>query len=42
MIIYLESTLNILVYSGQKELVDDLIKQGEVKQTEEGIKYLKL
>ena len=35
MIIYLESTINILISSGEKEKVEELIKSGQV--TEQGI-----
>jgi hypothetical protein len=46
MIIYLESTINLLFSSGQKIEVDNLIKNSEVKQIEiegkEPIKYLKI
>ena len=46
MIIYLESTINLLFSAGEKETVENLIQQGEVKQIEkEGqqpIKYLKI
>lgn len=42
MIIYLESTINLLISSGEKEIVEELLKVGQVKETESGIKYLKL
>ena len=41
-IIYLESTINLLISSGEKEKVEELIKSGQVKETESGIKYLKI
>ena len=41
-IIYLENTINLLVSSGEKEKVGELIKSGQVKETESGIKYLKI
>ena len=34
-IIYLESTINLLISSGEKEKVEELIKSGQV--TEQGI-----
>lgn len=42
MIIYLESTINLLISSGEKEIVEELLKGGQVKETESGIKYLKI
>ena len=42
MIICLESTINLLISSGEKEKVEELIKSGQVKETESGIKYLKV
>ena len=42
MIIYLESTVNLLISSGEKEKVEELIKSGQAKETESGIKYLKI
>ena len=42
MIIYLESTINLLISSGKKEKVEELIKSGQVKETESVIKYLKI
>ena len=42
MIIYLESTINLLISSGEEEKVEGLIKSGQVKETESGIKYLKI
>ena len=41
MLIYMESTLNILA---QKDLkgTENLVKLGEIKQTESGTKYLKI
>ena len=42
MVIYLESTINLLISSGEKEKVEELIKSGQVKETELGIKYLKV
>ena len=42
MIIYLENTINLLISSGEKEKVEELIKSGQVKETELGIKYLKV
>lgn len=38
--IYLESTLNLLAQKDGIETVNNLVKTGEIKQTEEGIKYL--
>lgn len=35
MVIYLESTINLLISSGEKEKVEELIKSGQV--TEQGI-----
>ena len=42
MVIYLEPTINFLISSGKKEIVEELIKSGQVKETESGIKYLKI
>lgn len=42
MVIYLESTVSFLISSGEKEKVEELIKSGQVRETESGIKYLKL
>ena len=42
MLIVLGSTINLLFSAGEKETVENLIQQGEVKQTESGIKYLKV
>lgn len=42
MIIYLEPTINLLISSGEKEIVEELLKAGQVKQTESGVKYLKI
>jgi hypothetical protein len=46
MLVYLESTVNLLFSRGQKIKVDNLVKNGEVKQIEiegkETIKYLKI
>lgn len=42
MIIYMEQTLNLLVSAGKKWKVDELIKQGEGKQLENGLRYLKI
>ena len=42
MIIYLENTINLLISSGEKEKVEELIKSGQVRETESGIKYLKV
>lgn len=47
MIIYLESTINLLIsFSAEnnkiKEKVEKLIQSGQVKETESGIKYLKI
>lgn len=41
-IIYLEPTINLLISSGKKEIVEELLKVGQVKETESGIKYLKV
>lgn len=40
-VIYMEQTLNLLA---QKDLekTENLVKSGEIKQTEEGTKYLKI
>ena len=38
--IYLEATLNLLVQMGGAEAVNNLVKAGKVKETEEGLKYL--
>mgnify|MGYP003438576801 FL=1 len=37
MIIYLESTINLLISSGEKEKVEELIKSGQVKETDHDI-----
>ena len=42
MIIYLESTIKLLISSGVQEKVEELIKSVQVKETESGIKYLKV
>ena len=42
MVIYLESTVSFLISSGEKEKVEELIKSGQVRETESGIKYLKV
>jgi hypothetical protein len=46
MIVYLESTINLLFSRGEKVKVDNLVKNGEVKMIEvegkEPIKYLKI
>jgi hypothetical protein len=46
MIVYLESTVNLLFSCAEKETVDKLVKTGEVKVIEkegkEPIKYLKI
>jgi hypothetical protein len=46
MLVYLEATVNLLFSLGEKVKVDDLVKNGEVKQIEiegkEIIKYLKI
>jgi hypothetical protein len=46
MIVYLESTVNLLFSRGEKVKVDNLVKNSEVKQIEtegkEPIKYLKI
>ena len=41
-IIYLENTLNLLVTLVGEEKVEGLIKSGQVKETESGIRYLKI
>ena len=41
-VIYLETTLNLLVSAGKKYKVDELISKAEVKQSEDGVKYLKI
>ena len=41
-VIYLESTINLLFSAGKKVEVDNLVKNGEIKITESGIKYLKI
>ena len=41
MVIYMESTLNLLAQKNLKE-TENLVKQGEIKQTENEVKYLKL
>ena len=41
-IIYLENTLNLLISSVGKASVEGLIKSGQVKETESGIRYLKI
>lgn len=41
-VIYLESTLNLLVSAGKKWKVDELIKQGQGIQLENGLRYLKI
>ena len=41
-IIYLENTLNLLISSVGKESVEGLIKSGQVKEKESGIRYLKI
>ena len=40
-VIYMESTLNLLAQKNLKE-TEKLVKQGEIKQTENEVKYLKL
>jgi len=42
MVIYLESTLNLLISAGKKYKVDELISKGEGKQLENGLRYLKI
>lgn len=42
LVIYMEQTVNLLISSGEKEKVEELIKAGQVKETESGIKYLKI
>ena len=42
MLIILESTIDLLFSAGEKETVENLIQQGEVKQTKSEIKYLKI
>lgn len=42
MTIILESTLDLLVSLGKRETVEELVKSGEVKETENKIKYLKI
>jgi hypothetical protein len=42
MIIYMEQTLNLLVSAGKKYKVDELFQKGEVKQLENGVRYLKI
>ena len=39
-VIYMEQTLNLLAQKNLKE-TEKLVKQGEIKQTESGTKYLK-
>ena len=41
-VIYMESTINLLVSFGEKEKVESFVQKGEVKQTESGVKYLKI
>jgi hypothetical protein len=41
-IILIESTINLLISSGEKEKVEGLMQKGEVKQTELGTRYLKI
>ena len=41
-VIYLESTINLLIFSGEKDKVEELIKAGQVKEIESGVKYLKI
>ena len=41
-IIYLENTINLLFSSIGKEKVEELIKSGQVKEIESGIRYLKI
>lgn len=41
MVIYMESTLNLLAQKNLKE-TENLVKQGEIKQTENEVKYLKV
>ena len=41
-VIYLEETIKLLFSVGKKVEVDNLVKNGEVKQTELGVKYLKI
>ena len=40
-IIYLESTLNILAQKDLKQ-TQDLVSKGQIKETENGVKYLKI
>jgi hypothetical protein len=40
-IIYLEPTLRVLAQKNEKE-VEKLIQSGEIKQTDLGVKYLKI
>ena len=42
MVIITETTLNYILQTKGREEVDALVKQGVVKQTENGVKYLKL
>lgn len=41
-VIYMEQTVNLFVSKGKKIEIENLIRNGEVKQTESGIKYLKV
>lgn len=40
-VIYMEQTLNLLAQKAFEE-TQKLVKQGEIKQTESGTKYLKI
>ena len=42
LVIYMEETINLLFSAGKKVEVDNLVKNGEIKITESGIKYLKI